>query len=312
MKLIGLVLLVVFAVFSLLYWRDKRKSRSDDLSVNSSHHNPSARWTQPKSSARMVNSTDVKRTLMDGLTDYNEYELTKKQKLLAICMLGLPAMCVGFIFYKSLMMSLLISAIGFLFPRIRRKQLIRGRKNKLNVQFKQALSCLSSAMTAGKSIESAFKEALEDLRVLYPDPSCLIVVEFSILCRRVENGEPIETALYSFAERSHIEDIQNFADVLLTCKRTGGNLIEVMKRTASVIGEKLDITQDIAVMVAQKKFESKVLLFAPVMIVAVLAFSSPDYMEPLYQGAGKLIMSASIAVLAVCYWLTQKIMDIKV
>ncbi|TXK85405.1 type II secretion system F family protein [Paenibacillus sp. N3.4] len=251
-------------------------------------------------------------SVINQLVDYDDYQLTSKEKITAICMLALPAFIIGFIFYKSFFLAFIFSMIGFLFPRIRQQQLIQLRKNKLHIQFKQALSCLSSSMTAGKSIETAFREALDDLKVLYPDPACLIVVEFSVICRKIENGEQIESALKNFADRSHLEDVKSFTDVFLTCKRTGGNLVDVMKRTASVIGEKLEITQDISVMVAQKRFESRVLLFAPIIIVAVLAFSSPDYMEPLYSGRGILIMTAALLLLAACYALTQKIMNIKV
>jgi tight adherence protein B len=244
--------------------------------------------------------------------DYSEYHLSSKERIAAILMLGLPAFMIGYIFYQNVILAAALASTGFLFPRYRRQQLIQKRKNMLYVQFKQALSCLSSSMTVGKSIESAFREAWEDLKLLYPDPACLIVVEFGLICRKVENGEPIEAALKHFADRSHLEDILSFSDVFLTCKRTGGNLVEVMKRTATVIAEKLDITQEISVMVAQKRFESRVLVVAPILIVAVLAFSSPDYMVPLYRGSGILIMTICLSLLGACYVLTQKIMNIKV
>ncbi|MNR58056.1 hypothetical protein D3C85_1789660 [compost metagenome] len=65
-------------------------------------------------------------------------------------------------------------------------------------------------------------------------------------------------------------------------------------------------------MIAQKRFESRVLVVAPIVIVAVLAFSSPEYMEPLYKGSGILIMSICLLLLGACFVLTQKIMNIKV
>lgn len=244
--------------------------------------------------------------------DYNQYRLSSKERITAILMLAIPAFMIGYIFYQQIILATALATTGFLFPRIRRQQLIQKRKNMLHVQFKQALSCLSSSMTVGKSIESAFREAWDDLKLLYPDPVCLIVVEFGRICRKVENGEPIETALKHFADRSHLEDIQSFTDVFLTCKRTGGNLVEVMKRTATVIADKLEITQEISVMIAQKRFESRVLVVAPILIVAVLAFSSPDYMVPLYRGSGVLIMTICLLLLGACYVITQKIMNIKV
>jgi tight adherence protein B len=244
--------------------------------------------------------------------DYNQYQLSAAERTAAILMLAIPAFMIGYIFYQNAILAVALSSTGLLFPRFRKQHLIQKRKNMLFVQFKQALSCLSSSMTVGKSIESAFREALEDLKLLYPDPACLIVIEFGLICRKVENGDPIESALKHLADRSHLEDIQSFTDVFMTCKRTGGNLVDVMKRTATVIAEKLEITQEISVMIAQKRFESRILLVAPIVIVAVLTFSSPDYMVPLYKGNGILIMTVCLLLLGVCYHLTQKIMNIKV
>lgn len=254
----------------------------------------------------------VKLSSNPSIIDYANYTLSSKEKLVAILMLSVPVFFIGYIFYQNMVLAGLLASTGCLYPRVYRQQIIQKRKNRLYVQFKQALSCLSSSMTVGKSIETAFREAWEDLQLLYPEPNCLIVVEFGMICRKVENGEPIESALRHFADRSHLEDIQSFTDVFLTCKRTGGNLVEVMKRTATVISEKLEITQEISVMVAQKRFESKVLVIAPIAIVAVLAFSSPDYMEPLYRGSGVLIMTVCLLLLGACFILTQKIMNIKV
>ncbi|MBP1961766.1 type II secretion system F family protein [Paenibacillus aceris] len=293
MKILLLLVITGSLSWFMLLYLDRRKSKDRELKK-----------------VKIPNVLPPRST--HALIDYQHYHLTAQQKATAILMLALPAFIVGYIFYKSFILAAVISAVGLVFPRIRKQQLIQIRKNKLYVQFKQALSCLSSSMTVGKSIETAFQETLEDLKLLYPDPACLIVIEFSIICRKVENGEPIEAALKNFADRSHLEDVISFTDVFLTCKRTGGNLVEVMKRTSAVIGEKLEITQDINVMIAQKRFESRVLLFAPIVIVAVLAFSSPEYMQPMYTGSGVLIMSGCLSILGGCYMLTQKIMNIKV
>jgi tight adherence protein B len=282
----------------VLIWLDRRQKSSDHSTV------AKAPLKQTLNKEAGSKSSD--------LIYYDEYRLSARERLLAILMLGVPLLIIGIIFYKNFIIALLLFGLALMYPKFRRKQLIRIRKNKLNVQFKQALSCLSSSLSAGKSVETAFQEALEDLRVLYPDPSCLIVAEFSIIGRKLENGEPIETALIDFSKRAHLEDVANFTDVFVTCKRTGGNLIEVMKRTSGIIGEKLEIKQDITVMIAQKRFESKVLLFAPIVIVAVLSFSSPEYMAPLYGGIGIVVMSCCLLMLAACAWLTQKIMNIKV
>ncbi|MCR8641577.1 type II secretion system F family protein [Paenibacillus sp. N1-5-1-14] len=244
---------------------------------------------------------------------YDNYVLSKKERFTVVLIAALIAGGIGFVFYKNVIVAILFACSGLLFPKIWRKTQITRRKDKLLLQFKQALYCLSSSLNSGKSIENAFSDALSDLRMLYMDSSTLIIVEFENIVNRMENGEPMERAIADFADRANIDDITNFSDVLITCKRTGGNLMEVMRRTASILGDKLEIQIDIAVMISQKKFESRVLMGAPVAIVGVLSLTSPDYMEPLFQGVkGPIIMTICLLVLGLCFWLSQKIMRIQV
>ncbi|NOU96934.1 pilus assembly protein TadB [Paenibacillus sp. LMG 31456] len=238
--------------------------------------------------------------------------MTSGQILISVIAAGSCLGIVGYVFYKHIIGALLLSLVGLYYPVIRRKELIRKRKNQLQLQFKQALASISSSLGAGKSVETAFQEALLDLRLLYPDPRTLIVKELETINRRILNGETIENTLKDLSDRSNLEDIQQFTEVFMTCKRTGGNLVHVIRRTASIIQEKLDIQQDIQVMMSQKRFESKVLAFAPLIVIGVLSFSSPDYMEPMYQGAGYLIMTVSLLILIGCFAVTKMIMNIKV
>lgn len=245
------------------------------------------------------------------LTNYDDYTMKPSETLLAFIIGSLALAAIGYVFFKSVPVMLLFATAGLYYPVMRRKERIRHRKAQLKLQFKQLLAALSSALSAGKSVETALQESLGDLRLLYPGPDAMIVTELEIMIRRLENGETVESALMLFAARTHVDDIEQFAEVFVTCKRTGGNLVQVIRRTAGLIQDKLDIEQDIQVMIAQKKFESRALTLAPVMMVALLSFSSPDYMEPLYRGAGRMIMCGALVMLYGCYHLTQKIMNIK-
>ncbi|ULL15741.1 pilus assembly protein TadB [Paenibacillus sp. H1-7] len=247
-----------------------------------------------------------------SLTRYGEYEMNSGEIITSAAAGAVLLGMIGFIFYQNVFAVLVLACGGLYAPVLWKRELIRKRKTQLQLQFKQALSSLSSALGAGNSVETAFKEALNDLRLLYPDSDAFIIKELETVNRRIENGETIELALKDWSDRAEVEDIQQFTEVFMTCKRTGGNLVHVIRRTALIIQEKLDIQQDIHVMMSQKRFESKVLTFAPLVVVAVLNLSSPDYMEPLYQGSGLLTMTVALLVLIGCYAITKWIMDIKV
>lgn len=244
--------------------------------------------------------------------DYNQITFSIRYRLFLIFSAGSVIYCVGYIFYKNMAVAFFMSCLGILYPLKRRKELVLKQKHELGVQFKHALYSLSSSLVAGRSVENAFQEACKDLKILYADVNTPIIQEFELINRRVANGEPIESAIRDFSARTGHVDIANFSEVFTTCKRTGGDLVEVVRRTSNMIGEKIEIQQEIRVMVSQKRFESKVINVVPFVIIAFLEFSSPDYMLPLYEGSGVLVMTLSLILLLFCSWLSSRIMNIRV
>lgn len=244
---------------------------------------------------------------------YGEYRLAAAETAVCIGLGGICAAAIGYLFYHHPVPALLCAAAGLWAPKWRRKDRIRKQKDELKQQFKQGLHALVSSLTAGRSVENAFSAAASDLQLLYANPQTFILVEFERMNRKMANGETVESALADFCRRSELEELQQFTDVFVTCKRTGGNLAEVMRRTAQMIGDKMEIQQEISVLIAQKRFESKILGAAPVAVIGLLYWSSPDYLEPLYGNpAGVAIMSVCLLLIAVCWWITGKLMEIKV
>jgi tight adherence protein B len=247
----------------------------------------------------------------EALPDYGEYHLSAGRFLLLALAGCALAFAGAYLFYRSVALSLLFAPAGMLFPRFRRRSLQAGRQERLRLQFKEALFSLTSSLAAGRSVENAFFAATEDLALLYPDPHTDIRREFAAICHRFENGEPLESALRHFADRARIDEISHFADVFTTCKRVGGDLVEVIKRTSQLIGDKLEVQQEIAVMLARKRFESRVMMAVPFVFLAFLGFAAPDYMEPLYGGFGYVLLTAGLAVILACCWAMIRIMSIR-
>lgn len=245
--------------------------------------------------------------------DYDCYCMTFKERVFYILTAALFIFAIAFVFYRNTVISLLLCPAALIYPSVKTKELIKKRKTELNIQFKDMLYSLASSLSAGKSMELAFREVLKDLSILYPDPGTYIIREVSYIIRRLEMNETIETVLADFAGRSHIEDVESFADVLQTCKRTGGNIIEIIRNTSNVINDKIEIKQEIEIMLAERKFERRVLNVLPVLMIILLSVSAGDYMYPVFHTAvGRLVMTAAIVLLAAAYFIAAKIMDIEV
>lgn len=246
------------------------------------------------------------------LADYTSYRLSRKQYAGAVLVGVIVMGMIGYLFYQHWIGVCVIGSMGMLYPRIRRSSLLEQKRMHLTIQFKQALYALSASLSAGRSLENGFKEAIMDLQLLYPGVEVDVIRELRIIRSRVDNGEPIEAAVHDFSRRAQQDDISSFADVLLTCKRMGGDVVEVTRRTSSVIGEKMEIMQDIEVLVAQKKLEMKAMMAAPFLFVAFLNMTAPDFMLMLYSGAGRILATVALLLLFLSVWITSRMMHIKV
>lgn len=249
----------------------------------------------------------------DGLTDYNYYIMTKKEKLFYIIIAAIVLFFIGYIFYHNVILSFLLAFLSLKFPDIRTKQIIEKRKQNLTTQFKDMLYAVASSLSAGRSIESALKEALNDMRIIYPDNDTDIMKELEYIVRGIEMNEPVEKMLMQFAERSHIEDVENFTDIFTTCKRTGGDLVQVIKSTSQTIGDKIEIKQEIETLISGKKFEFRILLIMPVALILLLSMTTADYMQPVFDTViGNVVMTVAIILFGIAYFIGKKIMDINV
>lgn len=175
------------------------------------------------------------------------------------------------------------------------------------------LYSLSSALSVGKSVETGIRDSLQDLQVIYPDPETDILVELGLILRGLGMNNTIEDMFGQFAERAHLEDIDNFVDIFVTCKRTGGDLIEVMRSTSNTIGDKIEVKQEIETMISGKKYEFNFLMILPVIMVLFLTLTSGDYMAPVFTTiVGRIAMTAAIAIFALAYVVGSKIMKINI
>jgi len=247
-----------------------------------------------------------------ALQQYTVYILSKRQFIVSASVGYVLMYAAAYLFFRSVAAALVLAAVGLVAPRFYRASLLKRRRMNLTMQFKEALYSLTSSLAAGRSVENAFTGALEDLRLLYPDPNTAMLQELEIIRTRLSYGETLEQSLLDFGQRAAIEEITQFVDVFVICKRTGGDLVEVIRRTSQAIGERLDVQQEIAVMLAQKRFESRVMMVVPFAFLAFMGMSAPDYMEPLYSGIGYLLLGVSLIILLGCFWLMHKVMAIKV
>jgi tight adherence protein B len=125
-------------------------------------------------------------------------------------------------------------------------------------------------------------------------------------------NENIEDILKDLAVRSEIEEIHHFANVFSVCKRTGGNLIEVIRTTSGMISERIEIKQEIETGLSGKKQEQRILSLSPVAMVIFISGMSGEFMEPLFTtAAGRVVMTFCLMMIGLGAFISNRIMNIK-
>lgn len=206
----------------------------------------------------------------------------------------------------------MLSPIIYFYRRRKLKSYIRSRKWKLNLEFKEAILALSAALEAGYSAENAFEEAYKDLKQLYQENS-MILKELHAIVNQIKMNITVENALSSFSEKTGIEDIQNFSEVFATAKRTGGDLIHVIKITAKIISDKIEVKREILTLIAAKRLEANIMKVIPILILIYLSVTSPGFLDPLYHNfLGTIVMSIFLLCYLGAVLLIDKIIAIEV
>ncbi|HBY19571.1 MAG: hypothetical protein A2Y24_03570 [Clostridiales bacterium GWE2_32_10] len=247
------------------------------------------------------------------MTDYNIYIMTKDEKIKYFVGAYLFIFAVSYLFYANVVISAGVSCLAYYYLDIKKREIIKIRKCELLREFKDAIYLLSTAFSAGHSVENAFKKTFEGLNDLYQGREADILKEFEHIVKQASFNKSINILLHSLAERADIEDITNFVDVFIACDSTGGNLNEVIRNTSSVINEKMEIEEEIEVLVTNKKLEQKVISIIPICIMLILSLTASDYIDPLHNSlGGYIVTSIVLGLIFAASTVAKKIMEIEV
>lgn len=213
------------------------------------------------------------------------------------------------IFYRSLWLSMAAAAAaGILFPLCMRGELLRKNQRKMTMEFKEILYNLSSALRVGRSLESAFEASCMDMsREEYPQ----LYDAWRMILARLRLHQRLEDLLLEFAVSVGIDEIISFAQVIAVSKRTEGDVAKIIENTAQLIQEKIEMQQELDVLLVKKKMEQRILNCMPFLVMGFLIMLSPDYVEPLYTTIqGRLVMTVCVIVSIISIASARKIADI--
>ncbi len=243
--------------------------------------------------------------------DYAVYQFTRRELFENLLMFALLDGVIATLFYRSIIAFLLLLPGVWPFLKSRSSQLCRSRNREILAQFTTGMQLVNASLQAGYAIENAFRESIGELLKIYPEDS-FIIIEFRYILAQTGLNVPIEALLLDLGHRTHNEDIRNFAEVFQTAKRTGGDMIAIIRNAVTSIQIKRETQEEIEANLSGKASEQKVMSLAPIFLIGYTSITSPGFLDVCYHNVlGISIMTVCLLIYLVAFLWGQKIMQIE-
>ena len=180
------------------------------------------------------------------------------------------------------------------------------RFNKFNDLLPEGIDLITRALRAGHSITAAIEMVSREV----PDP---VGMEFRRTFEEQNFGLPMREAMTNLATRIPVPDLQFLVTAILVQKETGGNLVEILEKTASVLRERLRLKGQLKIYTAQGRLTGWILAGMPFFIFIGMNILNPKYGRVLIEDPlGRNLIYTGLALMVVGGYVIRKIVDVKV
>ena len=211
-----------------------------------------------------------------------------------------------FLRFGSVLIALIVG-LAFAFAPVGYALFKRSKRfNKFQEGLPEALDLIVNALRAGHSLIAAMGLVARECA----DP---VGSEFKACFEEQNYGLELSTALDNLIVRVPLQDMKIVATAITIQKESGGNLAEVLDKTAHVIRERFRLKRQVRVHTAQGRITGVVLTLLPVGLGAILFFISPESMSLLWTTAiGRKLLWGGVAGIAVGGFVINRIVDMEV
>jgi tight adherence protein C len=168
---------------------------------------------------------------------------------------------------QSIMIAVVLAAVGYVLPDIFVSQLRQKRQTRVFKGVPDALDMMVVCVEAGLALDMTFKRVGEEIRSLSVDLSD----EFLLTNLEVRAGKPRDEALRNMALRTGVPEVQNLTTVLIQTSRFGTSLAQALRvHSESMRTKRRQMAEEIAAKASVKLLLPLVLFIFPTIFVVLL------------------------------------------
>ena len=179
------------------------------------------------------------------------------------------------------------------------------RFRQFNAQLPDAVDLIARALRAGQSLPGALVTVAEETE----DP---LGPEFQVCADEMNYGLPFRESMNNLLRRFPVQELQFLVSAMLVQRETGGNLPELLDKTAAVLRARITLQQKVRVYTAQGRMTGAVLLALPFVAFIMTNILRPGYTEPLFETeTGHKLVYMTLGSMALGTYFIRKIIEVK-
>ena len=218
----------------------------------------------------------------------------------------LLAAWLGTVFVPGLLLALALgAAVGFApygYLLVKRA----ARFSRFNTFLPEAIDLMARALRAGHAVTAVIEMVAQETA----EP---VASEFRVVFEEQNLGLPFREAFLNLAERVPLEDVRFLATAILVQRETGGNLAEILDKTAAVMRERIRLKGQLRIYTAQGRVTGWILCLLPFIVFLLINLVNRDYEKKLWTDpTGLHVVYAGLIMMVVGIFAIRKIVDIKV
>jgi tight adherence protein B len=219
--------------------------------------------------------------------------------------LGALLMLLGYHMLHDMLISVAMGIAGIAIPYLYLIVKKRKRLEEFEGQLPEALDMIVNALKAGFSFDSSLRMVVQEI----PDP---LGLEMAITYEEQNLGIELSEALNNLKMRVPSDDLEIFLTALLIHKKTGGNLAEVLNKTAKTIRDRLRLKREVKTKTVHGRFSGMVLILLPIIMAIAIYLLNPEYVMVLIkEKIGNYLLIAAILMQIIGIFVIRKIVNIR-
>lgn len=213
----------------------------------------------------------LRKTLMyAGYRSRRALEVFSGTRVAAMMLLPVLISPAGFFLdIKVALFAMLLGALsGYYFPLLMITSQAQSRKVELLRAYPDALDLMVSSVESGLSLDQAFRRVATEMKTVSPS----LAKEFSLVNSQVNAGIDRIEALKRLEERTGLEEVRSFVNMLAQSERFGSSVSASLRMYSGVAREKrMARAEEKAGQVGSKLTVIMIVFFLPVLMMVLLA-----------------------------------------